>query len=87
MGKFNESIIIELLEDVQCRLARVEEILSSSETKIKISPKLERIGNFKLSKIQAIKEAYKECGGNQALTCRQLGISRSTLYRALKEDK
>jgi DNA-binding NtrC family response regulator len=40
-------------------------------------------GNTQLDRIQA---AIKECGGNIALVARKLQISRSTIYRRLKEE-
>lgn len=72
-----------LLLDIQSRLIRLEEILTGS--RVRINPKFERKGNFKESKYQAMIDVLNACGGNKALACRTLGVSRATLWRALKE--
>jgi len=72
-----------LLLDIQNRLIRLEEILTGS--RVRINPKFERRGNFKELKNKAIIDGLNACGGNKTLACKTLGISRSTLWRILKE--
>lgn len=77
------SIQEELLLDIRSRLIRLEEILTGA--RVRINPKFERMGNFKASKNKAMIDALNACGGNKTLACQTLGVSRATLYRALKE--
>lgn len=76
---------MKLLLDIQSRLIRIEEYLTSNGTRLKIDTKFERKGNFKESKKKAIIDCLKACGGDKQMTCRTMGISRSTLWRVLKE--
>lgn len=77
----------ELLLDIQRRLMRIEEMLTGPCVKVKVNPKFVRKGDFRESKRQAIREAVEACGGNKTMACYSLGISRATLYRALKEEE
>lgn len=80
-----ENVLESAINVMGGEVLRPDHLPAGLTTRRAVNPTAPRGLSLREVERQAIEEALRDCGGNKALVARNLGISRDTLYRKVRE--